>query len=222
MAQHLSIRVPWKDNGYALTVHKAQGSEFEKAILVLDGTKRVSKELLYTAITRQKNRLVILFNDRAYKLRDFSLASCSDLALRFTCLFEKPSIKEYQNRYYEDRLIHVTARGELVRSKSEVIIANMLHADHVPYEYERRLDFGDGQSFIPDFTIEDAESGRTFYWEHCGMLADERYRRRWEAKKAIYEAHGIHEGENLIVSQDEENGSIDCQRIGEFIRRIIG
>ena len=207
---------------YALTVHKAQGSEFEKAILVLDGTKRVSKELLYTAITRQKNRLVILFNDRAYKLRDFSLASCSDLALRFTSLFENPSIKEYKNRYYEDRLIHVTVRGELVRSKSEVIIANMLHADHIPYEYEKRLDFGDGQSFIPDFTIEDAESGRTFYWEHCGMLADERYRQRWRAKKAVYEAHGIREGENLIVSQDEENGSIDCQRIGEFIRRIIG
>ena len=66
------------------------------------------------------------------------------------------------------------------------------------------------------------KDSRTFYWEHCGMLADERYRQRWRAKKAVYEAYGIHEGENLIVSQDEENGSIDCQRIGEFIRRIIG
>lgn len=49
---------------YALTVHKAQGSEFGKAILVLgEPGGLLSKELLYTAITRQKDKLVILYND---------------------------------------------------------------------------------------------------------------------------------------------------------------
>ena len=67
---------------YALTVHKAQGSEFGKAILVLgEPGGLLSKELLYTAITRQKDKLVILYNDGAYRLRDYSSVACSEVAI---------------------------------------------------------------------------------------------------------------------------------------------
>ena len=34
----------------------------------------------------------------------------------------------------------------------------------------------------PDFTIEDDDTGTTYYWEHCGMLHDLAYKRRWEEK----------------------------------------
>lgn len=212
----LSVDVNW-NNGQRT---RSRFVYYGKAILVLDGTKRISKELLYTAITRQRRRLVVLFNDQAYKLRDYSLASCSDLAQRFTCLFENPLVTEFQKRYYEEGLIHVTAGGELVRSKSEVIIANMLRDAGVPYEYEKQLDVGDGHFLLPDFTIEDAETGKTFYWEHCGMLTDESYRCRWKMKKGVYERLGLRD--NLIVSEDEENGSINCKRIAELIRQIVG
>ena len=44
---------------YALTVHKAQGSEFDTVFVVLPNPCRVlSRELLYTALTRQNSRLV--------------------------------------------------------------------------------------------------------------------------------------------------------------------
>jgi hypothetical protein len=112
---------------YALTVHKAQGSEFGTVILVLsEPCGLLSREMLYTAITRQKNRLVILYNAEAYHLRDYTGVELSDIACRFTNLFEKPEIVEYQKKFYEAGLIHKTARGELVRSKSEVIIADAL------------------------------------------------------------------------------------------------
>ena len=43
---------------YALTVHKSQGSEFGTVVLVLPHPCRlVSRELLYTVLTRQKNRV---------------------------------------------------------------------------------------------------------------------------------------------------------------------
>jgi hypothetical protein len=46
---------------YAITVHKAQGSEFGTVIVVLPDPCRVlSRELLYTALTRQKDRVVLL------------------------------------------------------------------------------------------------------------------------------------------------------------------
>ena len=207
---------------YALTVHKAQGSEFDKVILVIgEPGNMLSKEMLYTAITRQKEKIIILYNDGAYRLRDYSSPACSEVARRFTCLFEAPNIVEYEKRYYEQALIHRTLRGEMVRSKSEVIIANMLFQAGIDYEYEKELDLGEDGARIPDFTIEDAESGIQFYWEHCGMLGNERYRERWEEKKKIYEKHGIIEGENLIVSRDALNGSIDSGAIKALIDKYL-
>lgn len=207
---------------YALTVHKAQGSEFEKVILVIgEPGKMLSKEMIYTAITRQKKKLIILYNDGAYRLRDYASPTCSEVARRFTCLFEAPNIVEHEKQYYEQALIHRTLRGEMVRSKSEVIIANMLYEAGIDYEYEKELDLGEDGIRIPDFTIEDAESGLEFYWEHCGMLGNERYRKRWEEKKEVYKKHGIEEGDNLIVSRDALNGSIDSAEIKALIERYL-
>ena len=203
---------------YALTVHKAQGSEFGKAILVLgEPGGLLSKELLYTAITRQKDKLVILYNDGAYRLRDYSSVACSEVAKRFTCLFEAPDIVEYKKKYFEQALIHKTLKGELVRSKSEVIIANMLYEAGIEYEYEKELNLGEDGIRIPDFTIDDAEIGVCFYWEHCGMLGDATYNKHWQEKQAIYKKHGIIEGDNLIVSKDSLNGGIDSAEIKRLI-----
>ena len=207
---------------YALTVHKAQGSEFGKVILVLgEPGGMLSKELLYTAITRQKDKLVILYNDGAYHLRDYASAICSEVARRFTCLFELPDIVEFKKKYYEQALIHKTMKGELVRSKSEVIIANMLFQAGIDYKYEKELDLGEDGIRIPDFTVEDSESGTLFYWEHCGMLGDAGYNRHWQEKKAIYEKHGIVEGKNLIVSEDSISGGIDSAAIKKLIDRYL-
>ena len=54
------------------------------------------------------------------------------------------------------------------------------------------------------------------------MMSVETYRRRWEAKKNVYEKHGIIEGKNLIVSYDKEDGSIDSQEIRNLINRYLG
>ena len=201
---------------YALTVHKAQGSEFGKVILVLgEPCNLISKELLYTAITRQKDKLIILYNAEAYNLRSYSSMEYSDIARRFTNLFEKPEIVEHNSKYYESSLIHKTIRGELVRSKSEVIIANMLFERDINYEYEKELSLaGDGIK-IPDFTITVAGRDEPIYWEHCGMMSNADYRRRWEVKRKVYEKHGIVDGVNLIVS--EENDSFDSQKIADLI-----
>lgn len=48
--------------GYALTVHKAQGSEFDRVVLVLPdrASAVMSRELLYTGITRARDHITIL------------------------------------------------------------------------------------------------------------------------------------------------------------------
>jgi exodeoxyribonuclease V alpha subunit len=55
-------RLPGHNLAYALTVHKSQGSEFDKVLLVLpDRASRVlTRELLYTAITRARSEVHII------------------------------------------------------------------------------------------------------------------------------------------------------------------
>lgn len=82
---------------------------------------------------------------------------------------------------------HRTLAGDLVRSKSEVIIANILFDRHIPYEYEKMLSAPDGSCYLPDFTI--TWNGVEYYWEHLGLLGDEGYERHWMRKEAWYHSH---------------------------------
>lgn len=219
---------PILELAYALTVHKSQGSEFGTVVLVLPNPCRLlSRELLYTALTRQKNRLVILHQGARSDLRKYSLDDRSETARRLTDLFEAPSPISIDGRFFEENLIHRTARGEMVRSKSEVIIADRLTDLKVEYIYEHPLTVG-GITKYPDFTIEDMESGKAFYWEHCGMLHVPSYRKRWEEKLVWYKANGIipHEdggGKNgtLIITRESERGAISSQDIEQIIRTVI-
>jgi ATP-dependent exoDNAse (exonuclease V) alpha subunit len=213
---------------YALTVHKSQGSEFGTVILVLPNPCRLlSRELLYTALTRQKDRIVILHQGPRAELRKFSSDDRSETARRLTNLFVAPSPIFIDGRFFEQNLIHRTARGEMVRSKSEVIIADHLKHRGVEYAYEQALTI-DGVTKYPDFTIEDAETGQTFYWEHCGMLHVPSYRRRWEEKLAWYRANAILPHEEgggtrgaLIITRDEPNGSIDSSGIDRLLETVL-
>jgi hypothetical protein len=104
-----------------------------------------------------------------------------------------------------------------VRSKSEVIIADALFHNGLDYQYEPELVL-DGKVKRPDFKIIDADTGDVWYWEHCGMMTDPKYKKRWEDKKKFYEKHGIREGVNLIVTYDDENGSIDSCKIDKIVK----
>ena len=54
-------RLPPFDTGYVLTIHKSQGSEFDDVAVILpeSGRDEMSRELLYTALTRAKKSCLI-------------------------------------------------------------------------------------------------------------------------------------------------------------------
>ena len=216
---------------YALTVHKAQGSQFKTVILVMaEPCRIISREMLYTALTRQLDKIIILYNQEPYHLLNYSSDANSDIATRFTDLFAdvfkdegpdlRPQIVEVNGKFYEEKMIHKTVRGELVRSKSEVIIANALHYNGLDYEYEPELKLEDKVK-RPDFKIEDYDTGVVWYWEHCGMMTDPQYKKRWEDKKKFYEKNGIVEGKNLIVTYDDEKGGLDSDKIQQIIKETF-
>ncbi len=219
---------PILELAYALTVHKAQGSEFGTTFLILPNPCRLlSRELLYTALTRQRDKIIILHQGDRHELRHFSHDHVSESASRLTNLFGPADPVEIHERFLEEGLIHKTQRGESVRSKSEVIIANMLYAQGIDYEYEVPLIASDGSIRYPDFTIEDAETGRTYYWEHLGLLSQPAYRKRWENKKVWYRSQGILEFDEdsdgphaLITTMDDPQGGIDSGAIEAWVKVI--
>jgi hypothetical protein len=79
--------------------------------------------------------------------------------------------------------IYQTLSGHMVRSKSEVIIANILFERKISFEYEAELQV-DGEQFSPDFTIK--WNGKTYYWEHLGLLEQAQYKSEWQIKEAMY------------------------------------
>jgi hypothetical protein len=227
---------PLLELAYAVTVHKAQGSEFETTILVLPKKSRlISREMLYTALTRQQRRVVVLHQGDLSELRKLATDENAVIPGRFTNLFEKedplmlPAPVEVNGKWMDEKLIHRSRRGTALRSKSEVIIDDALAAHGVVAGYEVPFFSRDGLHHrLPDFTIEDQAIGRTILWEHCGMLSDEGYRTRWENKLRWYRENGVRPLEEgggdratLVVTHDDERGGIDGPKIDALIEELF-
>lgn len=63
-------RLPIHDTAYAMTVHKSQGSEFDHTLLVLPNhfLPVLTRELVYTAITRAKRRLSMYSSEKVLSM----------------------------------------------------------------------------------------------------------------------------------------------------------
>ncbi len=219
---------PTLELAYALTVHKTQGSEFGLTFVVIPNPCRLlSRELLYTALTRQRNRVVVFHQGPLQDLKNYSNDFYSEFAARLTNLLDAPKPVEVIEKFLEDKLIHRTGKGICMRSKSEVIIASEFDHAGIEYTYESKLLGQDGTARYPDFVINDVESGRQYYWEHLGMLYKPDYKQRWEKKLAWYRKQGIlpiEEGGGshgiLITTADHPNGAIDVTEIQGIIKKI--
>jgi hypothetical protein len=218
---------------YALTVHKAQGSQFELVILILPEAHPIlSRELIYTALTRHQGRVVVMHQGPRTLLKDFAAPERSETARRRTNLLDECRMVELPqpkgSLFLQEGLIHRTSKGRAVRSKSELLIAEALLSAGVAFEYEQALTLG-GSTRYPDFTIEDDISGRTIYWEHLGLLERADYRVSWEKKLAWYRANGVHPVAEakpgaplLVTTEDSSTNGLDMGRVKKLIAEVCG
>jgi exodeoxyribonuclease V alpha subunit len=73
------------DTVYAMTIHKSQGSQFGSAAVLLpeDGSRLLTRELLYTAATRAQSRLILVGSEQTIRAAvDRPVARASGLAAR--------------------------------------------------------------------------------------------------------------------------------------------
>jgi ATP-dependent exoDNAse (exonuclease V) alpha subunit len=211
---------------YAISVHKSQGSQFKHVFLVIpkEQTRHLSRELLYTGLTRGRTSLTLFIEGDVQRLLQLRRPKEAEAPKRNSQLFHVRAGDSGRAR--SDGHVHVTTGGDYVLSKSEVIVANLLQkykeSHGLNYTYEQELmPTGDPTDMrLPDFTI--TYKGKTFYWEHCGMVDDSSYLHKWETvRHPWYARHKL--DAQLIVSYDKPGGIINSWEIEQLISaRIIG
>ena len=115
---------------------------------------------------------------------------------------------------------HTTSTGHRVRSKSEMLICDMLDASGIRYEYEKPLKLRTARGEViwahPDYTFY-GRFGQVVYWEHFGMLGEPEYRAKALKKMDVYIVNGVIPSVNLIIIAESLDGKLD----GNSIRRSI-
>ncbi len=142
-----------------------------------------------------------------------------------------------------------TARGERVRSKSEVIIADTLNRLGVPYHYEYPLSLKIGGrapvyrdlsnssratksrelttsntttlTVHPDFLCLNLRTRQEFIWEHFGLMDDPDYAVKAVQKLQTYNQNGIHPGQSLIISTETTDFPLNTKHIENLINTFL-
>lgn len=110
----------------------------------------------------------------------------------------------------DERHKHRTDKGELVQSKSELTIANILFSMGIPYRYECALKISDEITIYPDFTILKKSTREIFYHEHCGMMDRAWYVDKLSWRFNQYAKIGIYNGCGMSISVEDESGGVDA------------
>lgn len=104
-----------------------------------------------------------------------------------------------QNPYKEQERKYNSKNGIAVRSKSELIIANLLEDYGIPYHYDIAMKLG-SKTIYPDFIIKNPLTGITILWEHFGALHQPEYEQKMNEKMESYLAHGYIPFETIIYT----------------------
>ncbi|WP_053942608.1 hypothetical protein [Kallipyga gabonensis] len=115
----------------------------------------------------------------------------------------------------------VTKLGEIVRSKSEKILADLFYDAGVPYKYECPLRLRGGRILYPDFTFLDPRSLEEVYWEHFGLMDDVGYMNRALEKIKLYGRSGYRLGERLLVSFESSEVYIDFDLVRQTVEERL-
>ena len=121
--------------------------------------------------------------------------------------------------------IYETLNKDMVRSKSEVIIADRLYSAGIPYHYEQRLDLEDEHfntiKYYPDFTILNKRTREIYYWEHLGNLGDPEYCFKNLTKLEYYSDNGILLGKNLILTFESQDKPLYTANVDRLIKEYL-
>ena len=204
-----------------------------------DAVKKIKADYYLKELRKRLERNVVVLEKMLKRYQEFDMAainnslSCGLGEVQFEGIpgfySSKDQLAKWANQEYEtNRLemerIHVSISGRRFRSKSEVIIANILDAYRVPYRTEEKIILRTEDGFkiakYPDFTIKTSR-GAKLYWEHFGVLGSMEYSDNVAEKLRLYAMNGILPGRNLIISAESSQGEINAADIIRLINAFV-
>lgn len=171
----------------------------------------------YLEIARNKSPEI--FNDSITKERKSNI----DIMLMSDKEYETwwMNKKEEYSEFHSEELVYETDRGEMVRTKAEMMIANAYYEYGIPYKYECKLYLRDGMYKYPDFKVLDVKKRKEYVHEHLGLIDMDEYRHNNLKKLEIYSENGINTGTNLILTFESEGCPYNIKSIKNMIRNIF-
>lgn len=144
----------------------------------------------------------------------------------------KEKVRQWQTESYEknmmypENLRYETEQGDVVRSKSEVIIANLLYQSRkdILYKYERPLEVlenGRMKTIYPDFTILNIHTGKVTYWEHAGLMDDPYYANEFVRKMNTYIANELLPGRDVVVTYETQSNPLDISVVKQLVKQVV-
>ena len=118
--------------------------------------------------------------------------------------------------FKDDAPVYMTIKGERVRSKSEVMLADRLFFRGVPYKYECPIMI-DGIVIHPDFSMKRMSDNKIIYHEHCGKMDDPEYYSDLVERINLYNQAGIMQGDRLTFSFETSDKPLDIRVIDRLI-----
>ena len=136
----------------------------------------------------------------------------------------------WQSLRYKGKTIEntglLTAKGECVRSKSEIIIADVLASLGIPYRYEfphelKCVESSRCVKVYSDFTCLNVRTRKEFVWEHFGMMDDAEYAQNAVVKIEMYQNSGYFLGDNFIFTMESRDKPLNSQMVQKLAKKYL-
>ncbi|MBO4927731.1 MAG: hypothetical protein J5379_05715 [Clostridiales bacterium] len=212
-----------KKNEYA--VHSAKGKELlAKRSSVLFINKNLNSLLIdrdkLIRLLRSDSEYIENARSRRRKTTQTKLSKLnkSGVVSEFSFTYDDwVKLQELNDRNIKNGYKH---GRHIFRSKSEMLIAQLLESLGLEYKYEPCIDLC-GSGRIPDFAVYCPETGRFFFIEHLGRMDMLDYRTRNIEKMSQYETAGYRTGLDIIFTMEFGEGQFDLDAVFGQISGII-
>jgi len=162
---------------------------------------------------------------------------------------ESNAIVKHRNIHNKDDIHkYKTIRGDYVCSKSEVMIADRLLANGIPYHYEVAFipetevdrnspvhdEFGeivgydapgfdpfDDDTLHPDFYVLNKRTRKAYFWEHLGKLNDHKYCYKNLNRLIRMLDAGYTIGEDILITHEDDKNPLKTETIDEIITKYL-
>ena len=192
----------------------AQKTYDEKALAIIESRLKEAKKLLkkyevpiealYSKLSDEKKKLIT------------PIVSTDEMFVKEWYEMHPGSANPYQN----NSAIY-TERGEVVRSKSEKILADLFFRRKIPYVYEPMLEVGNGKIVYPDFLLLHVKQRKTYIYEHFGMMDHPEYIKNTLEKLSLYSENGYWYGDKLLFSFETSINPLNTKNVEKMLNRFI-